>query len=287
MTTSSAFCLVDRQQPNWCTCSINGREHSNSKTAMSMFMDFMKAFDKVWHQGLIYKLAQMDVGRSALNWLRNYLSNRSISVHVGSLSSAKHSVTAGVPQGSHLGPVLFLCFINDLLDKTGHGTDIYADNTIIQHTLHAPDIDDDLLSLQTSLTAAEKWASSWHGRFGHLKTALMPIGQLAETSVRASPPEVEGQPIILVKQYKHLGVVSSNQLDWSAHMMHILSMGKRKAGFLQFMARELPADLICRLYVSCVRPVLEYVSAVYGPEAFFGSRSLLLRESKPVLHGEF
>ena len=197
-----------------------------------VFMDFMKAFDKVWHQGLIYKLPQMGVGRSALDWLRNYLSNRSISVRVGSSSSAKHSVTAGVPQGSHIGPVLFLCFINDLPDKTGHGTDIYADDTIIQHILHAPDIDDDLLSLQTSITAAENWASSWHGRFGHSKTALLPIGQLAETSVRASTPEVEGQPIILVKQHKHLGVVFSNQLDWPAHMMHLLSMGKRKAGFL-------------------------------------------------------
>ena len=143
----------------------------------------------------------------------------------------------------------FLCFINDLPDKTGHGADIYADDTIIQHTLHAPDIDDDLLSLQTSITAAENWASSRHGRFGHSKTALLPIGQLAETSaaVRASTPEVEGQPIILVKQHKHLGVVFSSQLDWSAHMKHLLSMGKRKAGFLRFKARELSADLICRL----------------------------------------
>ena len=130
-------------------------------------------------------------------------------------------------------------------------------------TLHAPDIDDDLLSLQTSITAAENWASSWHGRFGHSKTALLPIGQLAETSVPASTPEVEGQPIILVKQHKHLGVVFSNQLDWSAQMMHLLSMGKRKAGFLRFMARELPGDLICRLYVSCVRPALEYASPVW------------------------
>ena len=54
---------------------------------------------------------------------------------------------------------------------------------------------------------------------------------------------VKSPCIILVKQHKHLGVVFSNQLDWSAHMMHLLSMGKRKAGFLRFMARELPADL--------------------------------------------
>ena len=173
-------------------------EQQNSTAVV--FMDFMKAFDKVWHQGLVYKLAQMGVGRSALDWLGNYLSNRSISLRVGSSSSA------GVPQGvTSWASSFFLCFVNDLPDKTGHGADIYADDTIIQHTLHAPDIDDDLLSLQTSITVAENWASSWHGRFGHSKTALLPIGQLAEKSVRASTPEVEGQPIILVKQHKHPG----------------------------------------------------------------------------------
>ena len=207
-------------------------------------------------------------GRSG--WRRDFrLSNRKYRYRpytqpdVGNCWPRKHSVTAGVPQGSHLWPVLFLSFMNDLPDKTGHGTDIYADDTIIQHTLHAPDIDDDLLSLQTSITAAENWASSWHGRFGLLKTALLPIGQLAEKSVRASTPEVEGQPIILVKQHKLLGVVISNQLDWSAHMIHLLSLGKRKAGFLRFNARELPADLICSLYVSCVRPLLECASPVW------------------------
>ena len=67
----------------------------------------MKAFNKVWYQGLIYQLAQMDVGRSALDWLRNYLSNRSISIRVGSSSSAKHSVTAGYPTGQILGEFFF------------------------------------------------------------------------------------------------------------------------------------------------------------------------------------
>ena len=124
------------------------------------------------------------------------------------------------------------------------------------------DIDGNLLSLQISITTDENWASSWHGRFGHARTALLPIGQLVETLVRASPPEVEGQSKILVKQHKHLGVVFFNQLDWSAHMIHALSMGKWKAGFLRFMARELPADLICR-HVSCVRPVWGCTSSVW------------------------
>ena len=98
---------------------------------------------------------------------------------------------------------------------------------------------------------------------GHFGFRWTSIGQLAETSVRASTPEVEEQPIILVKQHKHLGVVFSNQIDWSEPMMHLLSVGKRKAGFRRFMARELPADLIYRLYVSCARPVLEYASPVW------------------------
>ena len=98
----------------------------------------------------------------------------------------------GVPQGSHLGPVLYLCVINDLPDKTGHCADIYADDTIIQHTLHAPDIDDYLLSLQTSITAAENWASSWHGRFGHSKQRSCPSANLLKHQYTGLSPWSRG-----------------------------------------------------------------------------------------------
>ena len=165
-------------------------------STVTVFMDFMRPFDKVWHRGLLHKLAQAGLEQSALAWIKDYLSDRNIAVRVGSSLSAKHSVSTGVPQGSHLGPILFLAFINDLPATTGPGTDIYADDTIIRQLLIPSHVEESLQSLQTSISAAEKWASSWNGRFGHAKTAILAVGQLAKDSMELTPPKIEEKPFL-------------------------------------------------------------------------------------------
>ena len=97
----------------------------------AIFINFTKAFDCVWHSDLFHKIAASGVSTSSTDWLRSYPDNRLIRVRVGSTLSAEKSISAGVSQGSHLGPILFIVFINDLQKEVECPTEIYADDTVI------------------------------------------------------------------------------------------------------------------------------------------------------------
>ena len=84
-----------------------------------------------WHTGLLHKIAASGVFTSSTNWLRSYLDNRLIRLRGGSILSAEKSISAGVPKGSHFGPILFIVFINDLQKEVECPTEIYADDALI------------------------------------------------------------------------------------------------------------------------------------------------------------
>ena len=233
------------------------KEHQVS----AVFLDFQKAFDKVWHHGLLHQLATLGISGWSLKWLSSYLTDRQVAVRIRSTLSENKSISCGVPQGSHLGPVLFIVFINSLTDKTAIPTEIYADDTTLHHEHEKTSSCSSYLELQDAINCTEEWAVSWHGKFGHSKTRMLSTDQAL--LLEALTPTIDGQPIKLVDNHRHLGVVLSNDLKWSNHALHILKTASKKAGLLRIMSRDLPLSVATKLYSCYVRPTMEYASPVW------------------------
>ncbi len=231
----------------------------------SVFLDFQKAFDKVWHPGLLHKLAKAGVMPHSLAWLKDYLSQRTLSVRIGSSTSSPYPITAGVPQGSHLGPILFAVFINDLATTATSCTELYADDALLYDIFRRSESLNGLACLQDGVSSAATWARTWRGRFAPPKTELLPIGRaIVETcAAMLSPVQLEDEEIDVVQHHKHLGVYLSTDLRWERHMEYVISNAKKRSGLLRHMSKDLPHTVVEKLYIYFVRPALEYASPVW------------------------
>ena len=238
------------------------RALEQGKNVTAVFLDFQKAFDKVWHHGLLHQLTALGISPRSLTWLTSYLSDRSITVRVGSTCSERKTISSGVPQGSHLGPVLFIIFINSLTHAVCIPTDIYADDTTLHHE-HSPRAPDcpSYQELQEAINCTEDWAESWHGKFGHAKTRILSTSQ--DQLLQALTPTINGQPIKIADSHRHLGVILSSNLKWSSHACNVLQTAAKRAGLLRVMSNDLPLPVATRLYIYYVRPTMEYASAVW------------------------
>ena len=144
------------------------------KMVRVVFCDISKAFDRVWHNGLIAKLAKIGITGNLLKWFENYLSNRQQRVVINGQESEWGQIKAGVPQGSVLGPLLFLVYINDLTNEVQSSeVRMFADDTILYVIVDNPA--DSLDSLNEDLQRVSQWASDWIVKFSPPKTKSMTI----------------------------------------------------------------------------------------------------------------
>ena len=134
-------------------------DNRNSFEVRSVFLDISKAFDKVWHEGLLFKLEQNGVSGSLLNLFKNYLYNRKQRVVLNGSVAEFFDVESGVPQGSVLGPLLFLIYINDLEANIVSNIKFFADDTMIFSIVHDPIISAN--ELNHDLNLINDWAYQW------------------------------------------------------------------------------------------------------------------------------
>ena len=138
-----------------------------------VFCDISKSFDRVWHEGLLLKLEAAGIkGSNELTWFRSYLSNRKQRVALPGSESQWNDIRAGGPQGSIIGPLLFLLFINDIVKDIGCNIRLFADDTCLFLVVENPDTAANLLNLDLDKIMA--WAKKWLVLFNPVKTESFP-----------------------------------------------------------------------------------------------------------------
>ena len=228
-----------------------------------IYMDFMKAFDSVPHQKLLHKLKAYNITGKIHKWIEEFLIGRQQRVVVNSIPSKNEAVTSGVPQGSVLGPVLFLIFINDLPDTLDVAVQIFADDTKIFH--HVNDKEDQS-KLQENLTKLETWAETWQMRFHPQKCKVMHIGKDTEEFQYTMRSDGKSFKLEYTKEERDLGVIVDNSLSFEQHCDAAINKANRVLGVIRRSFKYIDRDVILTLYKALVRPHLEYANTVWCPK---------------------
>lgn len=194
-----------------------------------ILLDFSKAFDKVSHQLLLTKLKHFGIQQTTHKWISSFLSGRTQEVVVEGASSEKCRVTSGVPQGSVLGPLLFLLFINDLPAYAKHSQiRLFADDCMLYREVTETE-DCDLL--QQDLTNLMTWAEDWNMQF-HPQKCLHLTASLKKKQI-ASKYYMGNHQLQKTDSARYLGVTFTSKMSWTSHINNIASKAHGKLAFLQ------------------------------------------------------
>ncbi|MCG8048002.1 MAG: endonuclease/exonuclease/phosphatase family protein [Candidatus Thiodiazotropha taylori] len=231
----------------------------NNQFSCMVFCDISKAFDRVWHKGLIFKLKQNGIQGQLLNWIEDYLTNRSQQVVLRSYSSPARKINAGVPQGSVLGPLLFLVYVNDIYDSLLSLTRLFADDSSLFYS--ASSINDIEGIINHDLSILRNWARQWLVTFNPLKTEAV----LFTLKPYENTPNLffQGTQINFVSDHKHLGLTLSCNGQWKKHIENIIASAAKVIGIMRKLKFTFHRVALNQIYISYVLPILEYSSIVW------------------------
>lgn len=229
-----------------------------------VFLDLKKAFDTVDHKILINKLECYGIKNSALRWFTSYLSNRRQVCKIGSSVSESKLITTGVPQGSNLGPLLFLLYINDLpncLESSAPA--LFADDTNLSVSgTTTSEIED---KLEMDLNNVHCWLLANKLTLNVKKTEYMLIGSRQKLSKVNSDPilRIGSESINRVSLTKTLGVLVDENITWRNHIDHVAKKAAKGIGLLRRSKDLLDRNTLKTVYSALVLPHFDYCAIVW------------------------
>ena len=235
---------------------------NNNETNAMCFIDLQIFFDTIDRDILLTKMEQYGIKNDALKWFKSYLKSRKQSVKVNGYSSSFMEVLYGVPQGSILGPILFLLFINDLpMCLESSYCNLFADDTIIYN--QADDIVDAQHKLQNDLCNLQNWFNNNNLHVNVNKSCCMEISTRLNHSHNLQLC-LSNERLSQVSDTQYLGVTLCNDLSWDKHISSIC----KKLGHGIFVLRKLkgkiPQSHLLTVYNTIVQPHIDYCITVWG-----------------------
>ena len=229
----------------------------------SVFLDISKAFDKVWHEGLLYKLKSMGISGELIKLLENYLSNRLQRVVLNGQTSPWRPVLAGVPQGSILGPLLFLIYINDLPNRLKSNAKLFADDTSLFTIVK--DKNESANILNNDLSLISRWAYDWKMLFN------LDPKKPAQEVIFSRKKQSQSHPTISLKNIpgerasyqKHLGIILDEKLNFKQHIDNAILKINKGISVIKKLRYSLPRKSLVTIYKAFLRPLIDYGDIIY------------------------
>ena len=240
---------------------------TESNSADILYFDFAKAFDTVSHYRLLVKMQNLGISRNLINIVKDFLSNRTMKVKVGSAFSESHNVPSGVPQGSVLGPLLFLIFINDLPESIKSFVELFADDVKL---LVGPLMND---IVQADLDSLSEWENIWKLKFNLEKCKVLHIG----CNNTKYDYKLNSQGLKKITEKCDLRVVFNDSFNFTNQILSAVSKANQKIGWTMRNILSRSGYVITRVYKTLIRPHLEYCTQAWAPVARHGNWSLILK----------
>ena len=247
-----------------------GHNKKNKQTDV-IVMDFAKAFDKVPHKRLLHKLNHYGVRGTTNRWIASWLSDRTQTVVLDGTHSDSAPVISGVPQGSCLGPILFVLYINDLPNGISSNVRLFADDCVLYRNIYSYQ---DHIELQTDLHKLGIWEQQWLMKFNISKCHSVRITRHRPDRQSKFNYTLHGQTLDEVKTTKYLGVTINDSLDWTPHIQNITSKATKTLGFLRRNLSLAPRKTKVNAYQTLVRPQLEYASVIWNPHTKVNTKKI-------------
>ena len=208
------------------------------------------------------KLRLLGIEGNISRWIRAFLSEQTQRVCVDGHLSTKADVKSGVPQGTILGPLLFLCFINDLPSVVHPDTQarLFADDCLVYRSISSTE---DQLKFQEDLHSLATWGLQWGMRFNTDKCHILTVSSSAQPLSKLY--EIDGSFLQHNDTATYLGIIIHRTLEFADHITEAVSKANKKLGFLKRNLKGCPPELKKTAYISLIRSGLEYGATIWDP----------------------